>query len=175
MGRRHIDIWGDSLPASFPWDQILRLLPALQIPDGIPAYMHIWGASECLSSSPWKRFLTPTLQVCDLRFCLLLLFMSSLPGGRAANMIQLREMIQSMAVKVICQKSPFYVCSYYAGCSQVFLYLKQRSNFEYENLRIMKSDGLGDTSSIVGLWISFYFISKGSLYPVFEDFEKKGT
>lgn len=67
----------------------------------------------------------------------------------------------------------FYVCSYYAGCSQVFLYLKQRSNFEYENLRITKSDGLEDTSSTVGLWISFYFISKGSLYPVFEDFEKK--
>ena len=88
-------------------NQILRLLPALQIPDGIPAYMHISGASECLSSSPWKRFLTPTLQVCDLRFCLLLLFMSSLPGGRAVNMIQLREMIQSMAVKVVFQKSPF--------------------------------------------------------------------
>lgn len=107
MGRRHIDIWGDSLPASFPWEPNSEALASLKIPDGIPAYMHISGASECLSSSPWKRFLTPTLQVCDLRFCLLLLFMSSLPGGRAVNMIQLREMIQSMAVKVIFQKSPF--------------------------------------------------------------------
>ena len=65
------------------------------------------------------------------------------------------------------------MCSYYAECNQVFLYLKQWSKFEYEDLRITRSDGLGDTSSIVGLWKSFYFISKGSLYPVFEDFEKK--
>lgn len=33
--------------------------------------------------------------------------MSSLPGGRAVNMIQLKEMIQGMAVKVIFQESPF--------------------------------------------------------------------
>ena len=65
------------------------------------------------------------------------------------------------------------MCSNYAGCNQVFLYLKQWSKFEYEDLRITKSDGLGDTSSTVGLWKSFYFISKGSLYPVFEGFEKK--
>lgn len=67
MVRRYIDIWGGIpyLP-HFLENQILKLFPVLPTPNGIPAYMHIFGASICLAFSPWKRFLTPTLQVCDL-------------------------------------------------------------------------------------------------------------
>lgn len=56
-----------------------------------PCSGHILGTWVCLSSSPWKRFLTPTLPACDLWLYLPLGSASSLPGARAENKMQLRE------------------------------------------------------------------------------------
>lgn len=59
------------------------------------------------------------------------------------------------------------------GASQVFLHLKQWSRFESWDLRITILDNLEDTSSTVSLWLPSYLISKGNLYPVCGNFEKK--
>lgn len=110
--------------------------------------------------------------ICDYISCYF--SMSSLPGGRDENMIQLREMIQNVAIKVIFQKSPFL-------CVQLLCWVHPRSSFTWNNgsrfeswdLRITILDNLEDTSSTVSLWLPSYLISKGNLYPVCGNFEKK--
>lgn len=141
-------------------NQMLKPLPALQVPNGILAYMHILGASMCLSFSPWKRFLTPTLQVYDLWFCLPLASVSPLPGGRAGSMTQLRAMIQNVVVRDISEESL---------CLQFLRWVQSMTPSAWNNgaglsTRISESwhwMGLGDTCSGLILWMSSYLISKG--------------
>lgn len=66
MVRRHVDIWGDSLPALFPWEPNSEALANLTNIQWNPCSYAYFGCISMFVISPWKRFLTPTLQVCDL-------------------------------------------------------------------------------------------------------------
>lgn len=74
---------------------MLKLLPALQAPNGIPARVLIFGFVRVfviLSLETVSHTHVSSERVCDDS-------VSSLPGARAENMIQLREMTQNSAVR----------------------------------------------------------------------------
>lgn len=108
---------GDPLPASYPWEPNSEALASLTSAQWNPCSHAYFGCINMFVISPWKRFLTPTLQVCDLWFCLPLASVSPLPGGRAGSMTQLREMIQNVAVRSVTFQKSLSVCSSYAGCN----------------------------------------------------------
>lgn len=128
--RRCIDIWGDPLPASYPREPNSEALASLASAQWNPCSHAYFGCINMFVISPWKRFLTPTLQVCDLWFCLPPASVSPLPGGRAGSMTQLREIIQNVAVqwrfkRVSLCAIPMLDATYDS------LHLKQWSRFEH--------------------------------------------
>lgn len=65
---------GDSLPALFPWEPNCEALANLTNTQWNPCSYAYFGCISVFVISPWKRFLTPTLQVCDLWLYPLLVF-----------------------------------------------------------------------------------------------------
>lgn len=62
------------------------------------------------------------------------------------------------------------------GATHDFLFSKDWSRFEPLDLRVMVLDGhTRHRLNFLSPWISSYFISKGSVYPVLGDFEEKST
>lgn len=117
MVRRYIDIWGDSLPASFPWEPNSEALASLTNAQWNPCSYAYFGCismfvifsletvSHTHVASVWSVIISPATFPCPL--CL---------EGGMRTWFSLGKWYKMWLLKWSFKRVLFYVCSYYAGC-----------------------------------------------------------